>query len=152
MEQPSSEPKADRISGQDQECNPDPSANEEAEKSETETKHPVHNDSNGDHENGSDRNGKGTVNETRSKKSVRWSEELVMESPSAGAIPSVNAVGGGGAVGESNPYVASSPPPSYTTSVKNSLSTARDVLGRWRKKVGEATRKAEDFAGNTWQH
>lgn len=28
----------------------------------------------------------------------------------------------------------------------------RDVLGRWGKKVGEATRKAEDLAGNTWQH
>jgi len=26
------------------------------------------------------------------------------------------------------------------------------VLGRWGKKVGEATRKAEDLAGNTWQH
>ena len=128
MEQPSSEPKADRISGQDQECNPDPSANEEAEKSETETKHPVHDDSNGDHENGSDRNGKGTVNETRSKKSVRWSEELVMESPSAGAIPSANAGGRGVAVGGSNPYVASSPPSPYTASVKSEYAPLSIVL------------------------
>ncbi|KAM7523791.1 hypothetical protein LguiA_013693 [Lonicera macranthoides] len=28
----------------------------------------------------------------------------------------------------------------------------RDMLGRWRRKVGEATKKAEDLAGNTWQH
>ena len=26
------------------------------------------------------------------------------------------------------------------------------ALGRWGKKVGEATKKAEDLAGNTWQH
>ena len=26
------------------------------------------------------------------------------------------------------------------------------MLGRWGKKVGEATKKAEDLAGNTWQH
>ncbi|MBA0592204.1 hypothetical protein Gorai_009188 [Gossypium raimondii] len=32
------------------------------------------------------------------------------------------------------------------------MDTLRDVLGRWTKKVGEATRKAEDLAGNTWQH
>lgn len=30
--------------------------------------------------------------------------------------------------------------------------TVRNVLGRWSKKVGEATRKAETLAGNTWQH
>lgn len=28
----------------------------------------------------------------------------------------------------------------------------KDVLGRWGKRVGEATKKAEDLAGNTWQH
>ncbi|MBA0772184.1 hypothetical protein Gotri_007603 [Gossypium trilobum] len=32
------------------------------------------------------------------------------------------------------------------------MDTLRHVLGRWTKKVGEATRKAEDLAGNTWQH
>lgn len=26
------------------------------------------------------------------------------------------------------------------------------MLGRWGKRVGEATKKAEDLAGNTWQH
>lgn len=30
--------------------------------------------------------------------------------------------------------------------------TVRNVLGRWGRKVGEATKKAESFAGNTWQH
>jgi len=30
--------------------------------------------------------------------------------------------------------------------------TVRNVLGRWGRKVGEATRKAESLAGNTWQH
>nr|KYP35309.1 GLABRA2 expression modulator [Cajanus cajan] len=30
--------------------------------------------------------------------------------------------------------------------------TVRNVLGRWGQKVGEATKKAESLAGNTWQH
>lgn len=30
--------------------------------------------------------------------------------------------------------------------------TVRNVLGRWSRKVGDATRKAESLAGNTWQH
>ncbi|XWS33382.1 hypothetical protein CRYUN_Cryun22dG0077300 [Craigia yunnanensis] len=32
------------------------------------------------------------------------------------------------------------------------MDTVRNALGRWGRKVGEATRKAEDLAGNTWQH
>ncbi|KAK8517404.1 hypothetical protein V6N13_127584 [Hibiscus sabdariffa] len=32
------------------------------------------------------------------------------------------------------------------------MDTVKDLLGRWTRKVGEATRKAEDLAGNTWQH
>ena len=32
------------------------------------------------------------------------------------------------------------------------MDSVRNVLGRWGKKVGEATKKAEDLAGNTWQH
>ncbi|MBA0685636.1 hypothetical protein Goari_013289 [Gossypium aridum] len=32
------------------------------------------------------------------------------------------------------------------------MDTVKDVLGRLGRKVGEATRKAEDLAGNTWQH
>lgn len=34
----------------------------------------------------------------------------------------------------------------------DSMVNIKDALGRWRKKVGEATKKAEDLAGNTWQH
>ncbi|PPD83129.1 hypothetical protein GOBAR_DD19928 [Gossypium barbadense] len=40
--------------------------------------------------------------------------------------------------------------PSRTKSVH--WSPELDVLGRWGKKVEEATRKAEDLAENTWQH
>lgn len=32
------------------------------------------------------------------------------------------------------------------------MESVRDVLGKWGKKVGEATKKAEDLAGNVWQH
>lgn len=34
----------------------------------------------------------------------------------------------------------------------DTMNSVRNVLGRWGKKVGEATKKAEDLAGNTWQH
>ncbi|KAL7230621.1 hypothetical protein ACSBR2_008986 [Camellia fascicularis] len=108
------------------------------------------NDNKNGNENGDDDHSKATLNTTRSKKSVRWSQELVMESPSPPSMPSggPTAAHGGG----SYPYPASSPELSYSTSFKNSVSTVRDVLGRWGKKVGEATKKAEDLAGNTWQH
>ncbi|CAI9780908.1 unnamed protein product [Fraxinus pennsylvanica] len=82
--------------------------------------------------------------ELKSKKSVRWSEELVTESP-------VHRDYDRG----SNPYVAYSPAPSSDSSslnFKSTMENVKDVLGRWGKKVGEATRKAEDLAGNTWQH
>ncbi|KAG8481567.1 hypothetical protein CXB51_026560 [Gossypium anomalum] len=32
------------------------------------------------------------------------------------------------------------------------MDIVKDILGRWGKKVEEATRKAEDLAENTWQH
>lgn len=32
------------------------------------------------------------------------------------------------------------------------MGNIKDAFGRWRKKVGEATKKAEHLAGNTWQH
>lgn len=34
----------------------------------------------------------------------------------------------------------------------DSMETVKSVFGRWRSAVGEATKKAEDLAGNTWQH
>lgn len=41
----------------------------------------------------------------------------------------------------------------YSLHVKSdSVESVRGVLGRWGKKVGEATKKAEVLAGNTWQH
>ncbi|KAE7999988.1 hypothetical protein FH972_004360 [Carpinus fangiana] len=75
-----------------------------------------------------------------SRKSVSWSPELVMESP-AMSYPR-----------GSSPYVSPSPVPSPSFSFKDTVDTVRNVLGRWGKKVGETTRKAEDLAGNTWQH
>lgn len=38
------------------------------------------------------------------------------------------------------------------SSMLDKMGSVKDVLGRWGKKVGEATKKAEDFAGDTWQH
>ncbi|KAI4337630.1 hypothetical protein L6164_016019 [Bauhinia variegata] len=51
---------------------------------------------------------------------------------------------------ESNPYVTPAPAPA--SSVKNTLDSVKDVLGKWGKKAAEATKKAEDLAGNMWQH
>ncbi|KAL5538325.1 hypothetical protein UlMin_046345 [Ulmus minor] len=97
-------------------------------------------------ENQSDPNPNGSV--AGSKKSVRWNPELVSESTYSNS----DATSPDG----SNPYVASSPAPSPSPSpsfnLKETVSSVRNVLGRWGKSVGEATKKAEDFAGNTWQH
>ncbi|KAI3948060.1 hypothetical protein MKX01_014659 [Papaver californicum] len=51
---------------------------------------------------------------------------------------------------ETNPYISSSPVPS--ASVKETMETVRDVVSRWSKRVGEAAKKAEDLAGDVWQH
>ncbi|CAL5384014.1 unnamed protein product [Camellia sinensis] len=51
---------------------------------------------------------------------------------------------------ESNPYVAPAPVPA--SSIKNTMDSVKDVLGKWGKKAAEATKKAEDLAGNMWQH
>ncbi|XVE83080.1 hypothetical protein DITRI_Ditri16bG0058300 [Diplodiscus trichospermus] len=82
-----------------------------------------------------------------SRKSVHWSPELVSESPPADRSATMYAPDG------SNPYVAhAAAPESSSISFKDKMDIVRDVLGRWGRKVGEATRKAEDLAGNTWQH
>ncbi|XP_073156664.1 GEM-like protein 1 [Henckelia pumila] len=47
---------------------------------------------------------------------------------------------------ESNPYVSAAPAP------KNNVEKVKDVLGKWGKMAAEATKKAEDMAGNMWQH
>ncbi|XP_038880968.1 GLABRA2 expression modulator [Benincasa hispida] len=76
---------------------------------------------------------------TPSKKTVRWSTELVTESPSVAS----NSYG-------SNSLASSAP--SSSVSFKETVDSVWTVLGRWGRKVGEATKRAEDLAGNTWQH
>ncbi|KAM1525267.1 hypothetical protein ACFX10_009752 [Malus domestica] len=50
-----------------------------------------------------------------------------------------------------NPSV-SSPTLSQSLSFKDSVETVRNVFGRWRKSVGEPTKKVEDLAENTRKH
>ncbi|XP_047311073.1 putative GEM-like protein 3 [Impatiens glandulifera] len=86
-----------------------------------------------------------TNNINRPRKSVHWNEELVKESPAPVASDLNGAAG-------SNTYTEASPAPSYRDSIKSNVASARTVLGKWGKNVKEATKKAEDLAGNTWQH
>ncbi|XP_047328241.1 GEM-like protein 1 [Impatiens glandulifera] len=51
---------------------------------------------------------------------------------------------------ESNPYITPSPVPA--SSMKNTMDSVKEVLGKWGKKATEATKKAEDLAENMWQH
>ncbi|KAJ8619071.1 hypothetical protein MRB53_015257 [Persea americana] len=81
---------------------------------------------------------------TPQPKSVRWSPDLPPDAPPPTASYATTMPQ------ESNPYVSPSPVPS--SSSKNTMESVRDVLGKWGKKVGEATKKAEDLAGNVWQH
>lgn len=53
---------------------------------------------------------------------------------------------------ESNPYVSPAPASGPGSSVKNTMDTMKDVLGKWGKKAVEATKKGQDLAGNMWQH
>ncbi|QCD82007.1 GLABRA2 expression modulator-like [Vigna unguiculata] len=76
------------------------------------------------------------------KKSVHWSPELVTESTFASS-PNES---------HSNPYFSSSYSQQPAPNFMETMVTVRNVLGRWGRKVGEATRKAESLAGNTWQH
>ncbi|KAK4790405.1 hypothetical protein SAY86_017709 [Trapa natans] len=74
------------------------------------------------------------------RKSVHWSPELVSESPSP---PHAG----------SNPYISSAPAANDGSfSFKESMDTVKNVLGRWGRRVAQTTKKAEDLAGNTWQH
>ncbi|KAK1361786.1 GLABRA2 expression modulator [Heracleum sosnowskyi] len=88
------------------------------------------------------------------RKSVHWSEDLVMESESHSPSREIPSSSSSPVGAKSNPYVAYVPAPSDSPSVmlKNSMVNVRDALGRWRKRVGEASKKAEDLAENTWQH
>ncbi|XP_068642485.1 GEM-like protein 1 [Aristolochia californica] len=84
---------------------------------------------------------------TTPQKTVRWSPDLTSGAPPAPAATTLPR--------DSNPYVSASPAPASSSALetaKNTMESVRDVLGRWGKKVGEASKKAEDLAGNVWQH
>ncbi|XP_039053463.1 putative GEM-like protein 3 [Hibiscus syriacus] len=82
-----------------------------------------------------------------SRNLVHWSPDLVSESRAVDHSATISAPY------RSNPYVAHAPPPeSSSASFKETMDVVKDVLGRWGRKVTEATKKAEDLAGNTWQH
>uniref|UniRef100_A0A5B6YR16 Putative GEM-like 1 n=1 Tax=Davidia involucrata TaxID=16924 RepID=A0A5B6YR16_DAVIN len=51
---------------------------------------------------------------------------------------------------ESNPYVSPSPVPASSAKIK--MDSMKDAFGKLGKKAAEATKKAEDLAGNMWQH
>ncbi|KAK6923810.1 GRAM domain [Dillenia turbinata] len=85
------------------------------------------------------------------RKSVRWSTELVSESPSP-SYSSMNDSSPTYVSSGSNPYVSSAPIQQNQASFKDTMESVKNVLTRWGKKVGETTKKAGDFAGNTWQH
>ncbi|KAK9038627.1 hypothetical protein V6N11_023484 [Hibiscus sabdariffa] len=81
------------------------------------------------------------------RKSVHWSPELGDRSTVVDHCATMSTLNG------SNPYVTSAPAQeSSSPSFKDTMDTVKDLLGRWTRKVGEATKRAEDLAGNTWQH
>lgn len=50
----------------------------------------------------------------------------------------------------SNPYISTTPAPAYTG--KSPMDIISDYLSRWSKKFEEVAKKAEEAAGNIWQH
>ncbi|KAL4336322.1 hypothetical protein GQ457_07G004160 [Hibiscus cannabinus] len=78
------------------------------------------------------------------RNSVHRSPQLDTEPPSAdhGAVMS--------AANGCDPDLA--PVPAMEASFKDKIETARVAFWRWKRAVGEATKKAEDLAENTWQH
>ncbi|KAK9670684.1 hypothetical protein RND81_13G217900 [Saponaria officinalis] len=93
----------------------------------------------------------------KTQKSVRWSQQLVSQSTYTPAVDddmSSFANGSNPNNDNNNPYVSRSSTPSLSSSpsFKEKMETMRNVLGRWSKNVKEAAKKAEDLAGNTWQH
>lgn len=92
-----------------------------------------------------------TPTPNRSKKSVRWSVDLVEER----TLPPLDKTNADDNGDYNNRYVirsSESNSSSQSFNINNSMVNIKDTFGRWRKKVGEATKKAEDLAGNTWQH
>ncbi|KAK7250610.1 hypothetical protein RIF29_33149 [Crotalaria pallida] len=78
------------------------------------------------------------------KKSVHWSPDLVTESTFVSSPQESRA--------ESRFSYSSLSQSASSINVMETVVSVRDALGRWGRKVGEATRKAESLAGNTWQH
>ncbi|KAL8488557.1 hypothetical protein ACS0TY_024732 [Phlomoides rotata] len=68
-----------------------------------------------------------------------WSSNPAVGGPATTTMPT-----------DSNPYVSAHPVP--TSSTKNNVEKVKEVLGKWGKKAADATKKAEDLAGNMWQH
>ncbi|KAI4325678.1 hypothetical protein MLD38_031056 [Melastoma candidum] len=81
------------------------------------------------------------------KKSVRWNPELISESPSSPPPPHLMTPDR-----HPQPPPPSSPAAAPSFNFQETFGAVKDTLWRWGKKAGEATRKAEDLAGNTWQH
>ncbi|CAA7035969.1 unnamed protein product [Microthlaspi erraticum] len=88
---------------------------------------------------------------TRSRKSVHWNPELVSESP-APDHKALSSHSSSAAGSNYNPYVAPAPAETSDASLKETMESVRDAIGRWGRRVGEAAIKAESLAGNTWQH
>ncbi|PIA46501.1 hypothetical protein AQUCO_01500209v1 [Aquilegia coerulea] len=88
-------------------------------------------------------------------KSVSWSSDLTTEAPPSSTFHNNNNSNSATAttmpIDYNNPYVSASST-SQSQSFKNTVSTVKDVLGKWGKKVGETTKKGQDLAGNVWQH
>ncbi|KAJ4967417.1 hypothetical protein NE237_019266 [Protea cynaroides] len=87
----------------------------------------------------------GDASTNRPQKQESWNSDWAREAPfpknSSIAMPP-----------ESSPYVSSAPAPSTSSSIKDKMEGVRDALGRWKQKVGETSKKAENLAGNMWQH
>ncbi|XP_073010521.1 GLABRA2 expression modulator-like [Typha latifolia] len=73
------------------------------------------------------------------------------QSPPSDLPPTVPDLAAAAVQADSNPYVTSSPVNS-SASMTNRIETVRNAIVGWGKKVGEATKRAEELSRNTWQH
>lgn len=83
---------------------------------------------------------KRTVSTGSIRKSVHWNPDLVSETTFVSSPERFRSTSFSSSMSQTS------------INVKDTLDTVRNVLGRWGRKVGEATKKAETLAGNTWQH
>lgn len=68
------------------------------------------------------------------------------QSPSASSTGHVHPP----ATATANPYITTSPAPAFAG--KSPVDIISDYLSKWRKKFEEVAKKAEEAAGNVWQH